>query len=73
MPTPTGRPKVGEILLHRSTGTRAVVLERTSGTCYSVRVRVLTGRNAGREQWLTEFDWWLDRGTWAIDTAGGAH
>jgi hypothetical protein len=69
MPTPSGKPKRGENVLwvEKDKTTRAVVLQRTEGTSWSLKVRWLEGPVRGRERWITEAQYWMDHGQLRLD------
>jgi len=72
MPTPTGLPKVGEVWEKTSklpkpggrgwdvTVTRFVVLERTSGDSWSMRVHVSGDRV--KQRWWSDVAYWFSTG-----------
>jgi hypothetical protein len=73
MPTPTGLPRKGDVLVHH-TGVRVVVVERSGGLTGSLLVRSEDGRRADPNQrapgypadhlWLHEYRYWLKTGRW---------
>jgi hypothetical protein len=67
MPTPGGKPKVGERVRWRATADSewqyGTVLRRTDGTLWSIRVRHETDDPyRSKERWITEASYYVDRG-----------
>lgn len=56
MPTPSGKPQVGETIFANSGEVVGVVVRRESGNCYSVQVR-----KDGKTRWITEYEWHAQR------------
>lgn len=70
MPTPSGKPQVGDMIVDRNGIPLFQVLERLGGlSMYSVRVKRLTEPNAPA-QLITEFDWWLQHRKWRVVAPG---
>ena len=73
MPTPAGKPKVGEWIVTRE-GVRGKVVRRSDGPGYSVWVmwpqgiRIGTYRDSQGVSIITEFDYWMRRNNWRIET-----
>lgn len=63
MPTPAGKPKVGEYIVDRDGSLMGEVIERSTGDGYSVKVH-----HAGQSRWITEFAWWKENKGWKILT-----
>jgi len=64
MPTPAGKPKVGETIEWYEAGevyAEAKVLQRSDGTSWSVKVEWTTGPVKGQTRWITEAQYWMDR------------
>lgn len=65
MPTPGGKPKVGEKILHVPSGIKGTVLRRSDGLSWSLYVRWEdpTPGVMPAQGWITEAQWWMERGT----------
>jgi hypothetical protein len=72
MPTPAGKPRVGETIVNRDGTPIFKVLHRYPGEGYSVKVLRLTndeyGRGKGQEKIITEFEWWVTMQGWTVRT-----
>jgi hypothetical protein len=69
MPTPTGKPKVGEKVEWRG-GQTATVLRRSDGAVWGVYVRWDDPPlGQPRERWITEAQYWIDRGDLRVVTS----
>ena len=66
MPTPAGKPKVGEFVVTPN-GERWKVLRRGRGEGYSVWVEDTTA--PGGYRIITEFEWWMKIRGWKIEGA----
>lgn len=68
MPTPGGKPKIGEFILDRHGKPIYEVKRRTDGDQYSVWGKVLDPgeRNYGQVQIITEFEWWRSHNDWRV-------
>lgn len=75
MPTRSGKPQVGEIVVHVKSGKRFEVLERSSGASQSYSVKTIqileNGHRIGRAEWMAEFGYWIDRGEYKIEVGAG--
>lgn len=62
MPTPSGKPKVGEKILHVASGIEGKVLRRSDGLQWSLYIRWEDPAKGTlpAEGWITEAQWWID-------------
>lgn len=62
MPTPAGKPKVGEFVLTVDGELLGRVTRRSDGESYSVWLQ----KRGERERIITEFAWWMKQRKWKI-------
>ena len=61
MPTPAGKPKVGETIYTKDGKEIGRVIHRTPGNLYSIRI-LRPGQNY--PSWLTEYEYWAEKNGW---------
>ena len=62
MPTPTGKPQVGEWILTKE-GDQGLVVRRGTGEMYTLWVKWNGSRSVTM---ITEFPWWMKRNKWRV-------